>query len=108
MITNLIADSLNFTSKGGVITLSSKLEGKMVTISVCDTGSGIPAEELPYVFDRFYRVDKSRARKTGGSGLGLAIAKQLVEAHGGEIKAVSSVNQDQQGTCISFFLPVTH
>jgi two-component system sensor histidine kinase BaeS len=60
-----------------------------VTIEVADTGSGIAPEDLPHVFDRFYRADKSRARESGGSGLGLAIAKSLVEAHGGSIEAMS-------------------
>ncbi|MGB8253407.1 MAG: ATP-binding protein, partial [Anaerolineaceae bacterium] len=107
VIMNLIANALNFTPKGGVIAFTAKQAGKMVSISVCDTGSGIPPEELPYVFDRFYRVDKSRTRKTGGSGLGLAIAKQLVEAHGGKVSVVSPVRSDPKhpGTCISFTLP---
>ncbi|MGA9398940.1 MAG: ATP-binding protein, partial [Anaerolineaceae bacterium] len=106
VVMNLIANALNFTPKGGVIALTAKQAGKMVSISVCDTGSGIPPEELPYVFDRFYRVDKSRTRKTGGSGLGLAIVKQLVEAHGGKVSVVSPVRSDSRypGTCISFTL----
>jgi two-component system sensor histidine kinase BaeS len=84
--------------------------GNNVQVSVTDTGPGIDAEALPFVFDRFYRSDKSRSRASGGSGLGLAIVKQLVEAHGGNVKAISPVfrNADQQGygTCISFTLPI--
>lgn len=72
-------------------------------MAVKDTGEGIPPEHLPYVFDRFYRVDKSRSRLTGGVGLGLAIAKQLVEAHGGSIQVQSTVGQ---GSIFTFTLPV--
>jgi len=70
---------------------------------VRDTGTGIAAEELPYVFERFYRADKSRSRATGGAGLGLAIVKQLVEAHGGQIEVESEVGR---GTQFTFTLPV--
>jgi signal transduction histidine kinase len=109
VITNLIANALNYTPDNGAITLNAAANGTEVTISVCDNGSGIPAQDLPLVFERFYRVDQSRDRKSGGSGLGLAIAKQLVEAHGGRIKATSptSSNSDHPGTCIFFSLPVS-
>jgi signal transduction histidine kinase len=108
VITNLVANALNYTPEKGEIKLSASLEENEVRIAVCDNGSGIPSGDLPFVFDRFYRVDKSRARKSGGSGLGLAIARQLVEAHGGLIKAESPVYEDpaHPGTCISFSLPV--
>ena len=75
----------------------------MVSISVSDTGEGIPPEDLSMIFERFYRVDKSRARTTGGTGLGLTIAKRLVEAHGGTIKVKSKVGQ---GSTFTFTLPV--
>jgi len=68
-----------------------------------DTGAGISAEDLPHVFERFYRADKSRSRATGGAGRGLAIAKQLVKAHGGQIEVQSQVGQ---GTRFTFTLPV--
>jgi two-component system sensor histidine kinase BaeS len=74
-----------------------------VVVEVADTGSGIAANDLPYVFDRFYRGDKSRSRATGGTGIGLALAKQLVEAHGGRIWAESVPGQ---GSTFRFTLPV--
>jgi len=73
--------------------------------TVKDTGPGIPQEELLYIFDRFYRVDKSRSLISGGTGLGLAIAKYFVEAHGGHIRAESEVGK---GTCITLTLPIAH
>ena len=76
---------------------------KWVKISVADNGEGIPAEDLPNMFERFYRVDKSRARNGGGSGLGLTIAKRLVEAHGGTIEVSSELGK---GSCFSFTIPV--
>jgi signal transduction histidine kinase len=72
-------------------------------ITVSDTGPGIPADALPHIFERFYRVDRSRARAEGGTGLGLAIAKQLVDAHGGRIWAES---QPGRGTSVSLTLPL--
>ena len=74
-----------------------------VEVSVCDTGEGIAPDELPYVFDRFWRGDKSRARETGGSGLGLAIARQLIEAQGGSIGVESTIGQ---GSRFWFRLPI--
>jgi signal transduction histidine kinase len=73
-----------------------------VVIAVADTGSGIDSDELPYVFDRFYRPDKSRSRASGGSGLGLAIVKQLVEAHAGHVWVES---RPGQGTTFFFTMP---
>ena len=83
--------------------MAAVTRGDWVEVSVSDTGEGIPAEDLPNVFERFYRVDKSRARATGGSGLGLTIAKRLVEAHGGKITVQSELGK---GSCFSFTLPV--
>lgn len=101
---NLLENAVAHTAKGGSITITARLVGNWIEVSVADTGEGIPAEELPNIFERFYRVDKSRTRATGGSGLGLTIAKRLVEAHGGELKARSELGK---GSCFSFTLPVS-
>jgi two-component system OmpR family sensor kinase/two-component system sensor histidine kinase BaeS len=94
VIGNLLINALRHTPAGGCVTLSAaEAPGGMVEISVADTGTGIPSEDLPYVFERFWRGDKSRTRASGGSGLGLAIARQLVEMHGGQIKAESVLDQ---------------
>ena len=78
-------------------------ENKLVHISVTDTGPGIPADELPHLFDRFWRGDKSRSRHSGGSGLGLSIVQQIVELHGGSITAVSP---DGMGATFTISLPL--
>jgi signal transduction histidine kinase len=100
---NLLDNAIAHTPKDGKITVTACEQEGMVFVSVADTGEGIPAEDLPMIFERFYRVDKSRARATGGSGLGLTIAKRLVEAHGGTIKAES---QAGNGSTFTFTLPI--
>jgi two-component system, OmpR family, sensor histidine kinase CiaH len=97
----LIDNALKFTPAGGDVTLSVAVDGE-AQIIVRDTGSGIPAEHLPRLFDRFYRVDKARSRAAGGTGLGLAIARALIEAHGGSISLASTVGQ---GTTVTITLP---
>ena len=99
----LISNALRYTPPQGSITVAAKTDRAGVTIEVADTGSGIAPEDLPHVFDRFYRADKSRARESGGSGLGLAIAKGLVEAHGGSIAVRSEMGN---GTQFNVRLPV--
>jgi signal transduction histidine kinase len=103
VLLNLIDNAITHTPKGGRITISAVNLDKWLEIAVDDTGEGIPAEDLPNIFERFYRVDKSRARATGGAGLGLAISKSLVEAHGGKIEVRS---QEGKGSRFSFTLPV--
>jgi len=103
IIANLLTNSLRYTMKGGTIDIGVKRKASMVEVWIKDTGPGIPEEELPFIFERFYRVDKSRSRTSGGTGLGLAIAKQFVEAHAGKIWAESEVGK---GTCITFTLPI--
>jgi signal transduction histidine kinase len=101
---NLLSNAFTHTPSGGEVVVVARARASEVEISVRDTGEGIPAEHLPYIFERFYRADKSRSRLTGGTGLGLSIAKQLVEAHGGRISVKSQVGQ---GTTFTFTLPVT-
>jgi signal transduction histidine kinase len=104
VLLNLIDNAIAHTPRGGFITITAKQLDNCVEISVEDTGEGIPAEDLPNVFERFYRVDKSRARATGGTGLGLAIAKSLVEAHGGRIEVQS---EEGKGSRFSFTIPLS-
>ncbi len=104
---NLLANALRHTPTGGEISIlverHRQHEHEVVQISISDTGTGIPAEDLPHVFDRFWRADRSRSRQQGGSGLGLAIAKRLVEAQGGQIGVTSTVGK---GSCFWFTVPV--
>lgn len=108
---NLISNALRHTPEAGSIVCRVNEGGgnhprsdspSLVTFTVTDTGSGIPPDALPHIFERFYRVDRSQSHTDGGTGLGLAIAKQLVEAHGGRIWATSETNQ---GTTVTFTLP---
>lgn len=97
----LVDNSRKYTPRGGEITLSCREVEETVRLSVEDTGIGIPADDVPRVFDRFFRSDASRARKTGGSGLGLSIAKWIVDRHGGTIEVLSRMGA---GTRITFVL----
>ncbi len=101
---NLVSNALRHTPAGGTVTISAELREDRILVSVRDTGTGIPPEDLPHVFERFYRADRSRARSTGGSGLGLTIAKQIVEAHGGQIWAQSWLGA---GSTFAFSLPLS-
>ena len=95
VLNNLTANALRHTPSGGTITLQAEPVEGGVRISVRDTGEGIPAEELPYIFDRFWRGDRSRSHAHGvGSGLGLAIARQLVQVHGGHIGVESEPGRE--------------
>jgi len=103
VIYNLMENAIAHTPKGGKINVSAREQDNKVFVSIADTGEGIPPEDIKLIFERFYRVDKSRTRATGGSGLGLTIAKRLVEAHGGTITVQSTVGQ---GSTFTFSLPV--
>ncbi|HMA22823.1 MAG TPA: ATP-binding protein, partial [Gemmatimonadaceae bacterium] len=91
-----------FTPHGGVVSLTLEPVDDSVLMKVCDTGAGIPPEQLPRIFDKFYQADNQRAARAAGSGLGLAIAKQIVEAHGGTISCESTLGV---GTTFSIRLP---
>jgi signal transduction histidine kinase len=105
LLLNLISNAIKYTPDGGTVDVSLSKNNGWAYLSVADTGTGIPAEDLPYIFDRFYRVDKARARAQsgqGGAGLGLAIAKWIAQAHGGDIDVVSKVGE---GTTFTITLP---
>ena len=104
VMVNLLSNALRYTPPGGEVVVRAGLEdSSRLHISVSDTGSGIPPEDLPRVFERFYRADKSRSRATGGSGIGLAIVRQLVQAHQGTVWAESRLGQ---GSTFHFTLPL--
>jgi signal transduction histidine kinase len=102
VLANLYDNARRYTPAGGRITAAAALDAGGVRVSVRDTGSGIGAEHLPRIFERFYRADPSRSRSEGGTGLGLAIVKHLVEAHGGRVWAESTLGQ---GTTIFCWFP---
>jgi signal transduction histidine kinase len=102
VLLNLLDNACRYTPPGGKIVLSAYREDGAVHVSVRDGGPGIAPEDLPHIFERFYRGDKSRARSSGGTGLGLSIAKALIEAHGGRIWAE---NAPQGGACFHFTVP---
>jgi len=101
VLVNLVHNAVKFNRPGGSVTISTKVDKGSVIVSVSDTGIGISKEELPHVFERFYKGDK--ARTGGGAGLGLAIAKHIVEAHGGSISAQS---EEGKGSTFGFSLPI--
>ncbi|HWA16357.1 MAG TPA: ATP-binding protein [Gemmatimonadales bacterium] len=99
VLTNLLDNASRYVAPGGRITLRARREGEGVRISVRDTGSGIAAEHLPRIFERFYRADSSRSRDMGGTGLGLAIVKHLVEGHDGHVEATSQLGSGTEIAC---------
>ena len=104
ILSNLLENAIKYTPESGIVTVGAKLVGPgEVEFFVKDTGMGIPAEELPRLFERFYRVDKARSRALGGTGLGLAIVKHLTRAQGGDIRVESKVDR---GSTFFFSLPV--
>jgi OmpR-family two-component system manganese-sensing sensor histidine kinase len=102
-IANLITNACKYTPTDGKVNLRLLVQSRQAIVQVEDTGIGIPAEHLPYIFERFYRVDQDRSRERGGTGLGLAIAQQIITAHGGTIIARSSVGQ---GSLFQIMLPL--
>lgn len=104
VLTNLVGNALQYSSNGGTVTLAVHQEKSETVFSVKDTGIGISAEQLPYIFNRFFRTDKSRNRASGGSGIGLTIAKALIQAHHGRIWAESK--GEGRGSTFSFSIPL--
>jgi two-component system OmpR family sensor kinase/two-component system sensor histidine kinase BaeS len=104
VLSNLVANALRHTPSGGSISLKAESALDVARIIVADNGSGIPAADLPFIFDRFWKGDRARTRDGAGSGLGLAIARQLVRAHGGDIDVES---QPGQGTVFTLSLPLS-
>ncbi len=102
ILTNLLDNAIKYTPVGGVVTVGARPAGELVEIFVRDTGIGIPEEDLPRLFERFYRVDKARSREMGGTGLGLSIVKHLVAAHHGTIRVDSRTNE---GSTFWFTVP---
>jgi heavy metal sensor kinase len=100
---NILKNAVTYTPSGGNISSSVACRKETAVVTISDTGIGIPSEHLPYVFERFYRVDKARSRAEGGSGLGLAIAKYVAEAHGGKIDVESQVGK---GSIFQVILPL--
>jgi two-component system phosphate regulon sensor histidine kinase PhoR len=105
ILSNLLDNAVKYTPPRGCITVGAQTAGDFIEVYVRDTGIGIPSEDLPRLFERFYRVDKARSRELGGTGLGLSIVKHLVAAHGGSTRVESRVNQ---GSTFFFTLPVDY
>lgn len=102
VIINIVSNAIKYTPEGGKIDISAKNKGDFLMITVTDNGVGIPEDDLPRIFERFYRVEKSRASDAGGTGLGLAIAKEIIDAHGGSITIESMFGR---GTSVEVAIP---
>ncbi|MER2105776.1 MAG: ATP-binding protein [Solibacillus sp.] len=103
VLTNLIDNAIRHTGEDGTVTVRVTEENQFAKIEVQDSGVGIPQDDLPYVFERFYKADKARTRSKGGTGLGLAITKNIVQAHKGNVSVAST---EQQGTTFTIYLPL--
>jgi len=103
VLLNLLDNARRHTPSGGTITVSAQKQETLLRVSINDTGVGISAQDLPHIFERFYRADRSRTGATGGSGLGLSIVKAIIVAHRGSISAESTPGQ---GTCVAFTFPL--
>ena len=101
VLINLLDNAIKYTPNGGRVDIRAEESGDLLTVHVSDTGIGIMSQDLPRVFERFYRVDKARSRQSGGTGLGLAIVKHIVETHGGSVTVQSEYGR---GTTFVFTL----
>jgi two-component system, OmpR family, heavy metal sensor histidine kinase CusS len=101
-VSNLVSNAIAHTPPGGTVTLADTNEDAAIRIEVSDTGVGIPADALPKVFDRFFRVDPSRSKNSGGTGLGLAIVQSIMTLHGGKAEISSELGR---GTCLTLRIP---
>jgi signal transduction histidine kinase len=103
VLSNLVKNALTFTNKGGQVTIRAGLDSGFVKVIVEDSGVGIPSQDLPHVFERFYQVESHLTRRHGGMGLGLSVAKAMIEMHGGRIWAASV---EGKGSTFTFLLPL--
>jgi signal transduction histidine kinase len=108
LFVNLVDNAIKYTPNGGEVTLSLEREEPWVRVAVADTGVGIPPRDLPKIFDRFYRIDRARARADGGAGLGLSIVKWIVDAHDGRIDVKSEVGKGSTFTVWLLLAPNNH
>jgi len=104
ILANLLSNAIRHTPEGGRVAITLSAQADQVRLRVQDSGPGIPPEDLPHIFDRFYRSDKARSRAEGGTGLGLSIARRLAQAHGGDIAAASTPGL---GATFTVVLPTT-
>ena len=104
LLRNLLGNAIKYTPTGGIIQLTAKADAARISIEVQDNGFGIPSTDLPFIFDRFYRVREGKASEVEGNGLGLAIVKSIVEQHNGQISVESEIDK---GSCFSISLPIT-
>jgi signal transduction histidine kinase len=105
VLSNLFDNAIRYTPAGGNVTVAIQSQGPVVELAIRDTGTGIPRDALPRIFERFYRVDPARSRQEGGTGLGLSIVKHLVERMSGDVFAESELGK---GTTIRVTLPVAN
>jgi signal transduction histidine kinase len=103
ILANLVRNAVRHTPEGGIIAITVEAQESWIMVAVADTGEGIPAEHLPHIFERFYRVDRTRSRATGGTGLGLAIVRHVAQAHGGEVSVES---EEGKGSTFRLKLPL--
>ncbi|MBR6709014.1 MAG: ATP-binding protein, partial [Clostridia bacterium] len=103
VLINILSNAVKYTPDGGEIEVTAEHKNGLTAVSIRDNGIGIPAEDIPRLFERFYRVEKARTSEMGGTGLGLAIAKEIIAAHGGSIQVSSEVGK---GTLVTITLPL--